>query len=150
VAENNRESGVYGHAREGEYIMQKMLWNEGPETLLLERLFGDVTSLNDEELDLLYTSIASRSDGRAASREVTSQPLHRHRTKSNEEVRQQGTLNLRADRQERPGKQCQSAVGTKRRDASENRPRAAKKTDNSERAAIYDARVSRLLSRRKH
>src|SRR4051812_44688829 len=103
-----------------------------PETLLLERLFGDVASLSDEELDLLYTSIASRSDGSAVSREVTSQPLHRHRTSGNDEVRQQETSTPRADRQERFPKQCQSAVGGKSRDAGENRPRAAKKSENTE------------------
>jgi|ERR1017187_269138 hypothetical protein len=36
----------------------------GPEQELLDRLFGDVTQLNDEELDALYEAVAPQDDPR--------------------------------------------------------------------------------------
>ena len=131
-------------------MKERKSWSKGPETLLLERLFGDFTELGDEELDFLYAAIASRTDGAIKPAEVRSPSAHRHRVPENEEARQPDASISRSTRQTGSQKQCQPATAPQRGDGAEIPARGSIKPEATDRAAIYDGRVSRLLSRRKH
>ncbi len=52
---------------------------KGPETEFIEKLFGDVASLSDEELDILYESIAPGVDAGAVVQELAQQAAAKYR-----------------------------------------------------------------------
>lgn len=54
-------------------------FKRGPETEFIEKLFGDVASLSDEELDLLFESVAPGVNAAQAARDVAEKVATRYR-----------------------------------------------------------------------
>jgi hypothetical protein len=57
-------------------------FKKGPETEFTDKLFGDAANLSDEELDILYESMAPGVDAGAAVRELAEQVAAKYRTQN--------------------------------------------------------------------
>jgi hypothetical protein len=57
-------------------------FKKGPETEFIDKLFGDVANLSNEELDILYESMAPGVDAGAAVRELAEQVAAKYRTQN--------------------------------------------------------------------
>jgi hypothetical protein len=57
-------------------------FKKGPETEFTDKLFGDVADLSDEELDILYESMASGVDAGATVRELAEQVAAKYRAQN--------------------------------------------------------------------
>jgi hypothetical protein len=57
-------------------------FKKGPESEFIDKLFGDVDSLSDEELDILYESMTPGVDAKAAMRELAEKAAAKYRTQN--------------------------------------------------------------------
>jgi hypothetical protein len=57
-------------------------FKKGPETEFIDKLFGDAAGLSDEDLDILYESMAPGVDAGAAVRELAEQVAAKYRTQN--------------------------------------------------------------------
>lgn len=57
-------------------------FKQRPEVEFIDKLFGDVASLSDEDLDILYESMAPGVDAGAAVRELAEQVAAEYRTQN--------------------------------------------------------------------
>jgi hypothetical protein len=57
-------------------------FKKGPESEFIDKLFGDVEKLSDEELDVLYESMTPGVDAKAAMRELAEQTAEKYRTQN--------------------------------------------------------------------
>jgi hypothetical protein len=57
-------------------------FKKGPETEFIDKLFGDAASLSDQELDILYESMAPGVDAGAEVRELAEQVAAKYRTQN--------------------------------------------------------------------
>jgi hypothetical protein len=55
---------------------------KGPETEFIDKLFGDAAGLSDEDLDILYASVAPGVDAGAVVRELAEQAALKYRTQN--------------------------------------------------------------------
>lgn len=57
-------------------------FKKGPESEFIDKLFGDVESLSDEEVDILYESMTPGVDAKAAMRSLAEQAATKYRTQN--------------------------------------------------------------------